>query len=107
MQRLPLCEALAHPLQTGLKVRLIDRLQQVIDRLRINGLQRVLAERRDKNDQGCQMPRQLLYYLESSHARHLDVQKQQIRLPLHNRRKRITTVRAFAEHVKIRRTREP
>ncbi len=85
-------------LQRDLEPRRVDRLQQVVDRVDLERLDRVLIVGRDENDMGrragVEHPAR---HLESGQPGHLDVQKHQIRLQPVDRFQRFDPVARLAD----------
>ncbi len=61
-----------------IEAALVDRLQQVVERLRPKGIERVLIERRDEHDDRQRLLRNARDHVESGQARHLDVQEDEL-----------------------------
>ena len=78
----------------------LNRLQQVIDRVHLEGLDRVPVESCDENDVGIgAVLEQPPGDLESCKARHLDVQKNQVRPGVLYRFERVQTVGRLGDDV--------
>src|SRR5581483_9952024 len=68
----------ADTLQGCNEAAIVDRLEKVVDRMRLEGADRVLVVRCYEHYDGQRLLRKMRQYVESGHAGHLDVQKQYI-----------------------------
>src|SRR5579885_1204652 len=80
-----------------LKPLLTERLQQVIQRVHLEGFERIFVVGGDEDDGGHQLGADLGYHVEARHLRHLHVEKNQIRLMFGNRLDRLLPVGALAD----------
>src|SRR5262245_40320344 len=69
------------------------RLQQVVDRVHLEGLERVLVEGGDEDDR--LLPPDQLEHLEPRELRHLDVEEHEVGLQLRDRLHRLEAVAAL------------
>jgi hypothetical protein len=84
------------------KAHVIDRLQQIVERLHFKGCQCIFVIRRQKNDAGDRSLGQRSQYFNAAHARHLDIQKHQVRLQCQNGTDGIFAVRALPDDGHVR-----
>ena len=77
-----------------------ERLQQVIDRLHLEGTDRILVVSGGEDDVRRRRAERL-QDLEAVHARHLHVEKYEIRSPLGDQLNRFHAVRRIADHVDV------
>lgn len=85
----------ARPLQRDEKSHIVDRLQQIIQRLHFKGSQRVLVIGGEEDDARDRSLRQQPQHLYAAHPRHLDVEKYQVGLERKDRSDRVFAVGAL------------
>ena len=76
----PFGKPLANPVHGRREPVLIDRLHQIVDRLRVEGAERMFAERSDENEQRKLDVHQALDHREAVEPRHLDVEEDEVGL---------------------------
>ncbi len=86
-------------IQSALQPARIQRLEQVIQRMLLEGAQRVLIERGDKYDMGQRLRIQHAHQLQTADARHLDIQKQHIGFQPMDGGQRLQGMGALAQHL--------
>ena len=72
-------DTLSGPLQGSCEARLIDRLEQVIQRAGFEGSQGVLVVGGDEDDSGRQVRAKHLQHIEATALGHFDIEKDQVR----------------------------
>ncbi len=72
---------LAHPIEGGTKPRAIDRLEQVVDRMQFERVDRVLIVGRAEDDRRAWPPERRGHF-EAAASRHLNVEQHEIRRQL-------------------------
>ena len=90
--------ARAHPSHGFLDARPRERLQQIVDRLHLEGADRVLVVGGREHDVR-RRPRERLQHLEAVHARHLHVEEDEVGLPLLDHLQRLDAVGRLADHL--------
>src|SRR6202012_2643194 len=91
-------ENTSRALERDKKAHVVDRLQQIIERLHLKGGQRVRVIGGQKDDAGDRPLRQGTQYLYAAHPRHLDIEKYQVRLERKNRPYRVLAICALSDH---------
>ena len=86
---------------------IFDRLQQVGDRVRLEGFEGIVVVRRGKDNDRQVNGADRACNLQAGHPRHLDIQEDQIRLDLSDGRYRITPRNTFPLHRELRMATEP
>ena len=94
-------QPLAHPVERRGKAVLVDRLHQIIDRLRLERAQRMVAISRDEDEQGRLDLHQALDHRKAVEARHLDVEEDEVRLVGLDRADRLAAVRRGGDDLDI------
>ena len=94
-------QRLARPLQGCIEARFVDGLYDVIERMDIECLQRILIVRRDENNVGLGIRRTLGHDLEAVFPRHFDVEKYQVGRHFLDRLDGFSPVGALSHHFYI------
>ena len=94
-------EMLARVLQRLLETIAAERLQQVVDRVHLEGLQRVLVVGGDEHDRRHPIGADLLDDAKAVAHRHLHVEEHQIGMLMLNRADRLLAVGAFADELDV------
>ena len=87
--------------QGGLEAHVIDRLEQVVDGARLEGLDGVLVVGGDEHQHRQGFLRQVRQHLEAGHARHLDVEEHQVGLVLLDGGERLAAVGALRDDLEV------
>ena len=78
-----------------------ERLQQVIERVNLEGPQGVLVVSRHEDHGRHPVRPERIRQLEPGHARHLDVEEEQIRRGVAEGRDGLRAIRVFAHHLDV------
>jgi hypothetical protein len=100
-------ELVAHAIERDIEPRILDGLQEVVERVRFERLQCVLVVRRDEHGQRHLRRGQGLQELEAVDTRHLHVEEHDVGLMLGDREERLASVAGLADDLDVGMAREP
>src|SRR5438105_3074321 len=92
---------LAHPCECRGEARIVDRLQEVVHRTRLERLDGVLVVGGDEHHHRQRLLRQVRQHLETRHTGHLDVEEHEVRLVLLDGREGLAASRALRDDLEI------
>ncbi len=101
LQRPALRELVAHVRERALEPLVHQRLQQVVERVRVEGVDRVAVEGGHEYDHRHAGLRDAAQHLESVDARHLDVEEHEVRRVRGDRVDRLAPVRALRDDLEV------
>ena len=99
--RLALGELVAHVREGSLEPLVHQRLQQVVERVRIEGVDRIPVESSHEDDHRHAGLRDAAQHLESVDARHLDVEEHEVRRVARDRVDRLAPVCALVDDLEV------
>ena len=91
----------AHPVERAGKPLLVDGLQQVVERARLEGVDREAVEGRHEHDHRHAFLRHARQHVEPRQTRHLDVEEHQVRRVLVDRGERLAAVCALRDDLDV------
>src|SRR5436853_246370 len=92
---------LAHACECRGEARIVDRLQEVVHRTRLERLDGVLVVGGDEHHHRQRLLRQVRQHLETRHTGHLDVEEHEVRLVLLDGREGLAASRALRDDLEI------
>src|SRR5882724_9419238 len=106
-ERLFAAERMARPLKRFGEARTADRLEQIIHRVRRERLKRITIVRSDENHRRQMCRRDTAEHLEAIKSRHLDVEKEKIRLEGFDAPYRFGPIAALPDDLEVGRLAKP
>ena len=100
-------ELFPRPFDSGVEPRFVDGLEQIVERIRLEGANRVFGVRRDEYDHRHLGTSHMPEHVETVHPRHLDIEEHDVGFEPHDVVQRFPAIATVATYLDVRRGLEP